>query len=154
MDGTLSVLFGRQLIPYSVVYDMNKGVMLAVVIVEDSLFFADLILRILKRNGISVESRIVSSKAGLQDVLNGNHWDIILSDNVMPEFNALGALKVRNVICSDTPFMIVSEDISQKELTEAFEKGCSFFLPKDRISELPEVIGRVVAEHDLKENCQ
>jgi CheY-like chemotaxis protein len=133
---------------------MNKGVMLAVVIVEDSLFFADLMLRILKRNGMSVESRVVSTKAGLQDVLNGNRWDIILSDNVMPEFNALGALKVRNVICGDTPFMIVSEDISQKELTEAFEKGCSFFLPKDRISELPEVIGRVVTEHDLKQNCQ
>lgn len=133
---------------------MNKGVMLAVVIVEDSLFFADLILRILKRNGMSVESRVVSTKAGLQDVLNGNRWDIILSDNVMPEFNALGALNVRNGICSDTPFMIVSEDISQKELTEAFERGCSFFLPKDRISELPEVIRKVVTEHDLKQNCQ
>lgn len=133
---------------------MNKGVMLAVVIVEDSLFFADLILRILKRNGMSVESRVVSTKAGLQEVLKGNRWDIILSDNVMPEFNALSALKVRNGMSGDTPFMIVSEDISQKELTVAFEEGCSFFLPKDRISELPEVIRKVVTEHDLKQNCQ
>jgi len=133
---------------------MNERVMLAVVIVEDSLFFADLILRILKRNGMSVKSRIVSTKAELQDVLNGDSWDIILSDNVMPEFNALAALQVRNGISSDTPFMIVSEDISQNELNEAFEKGCSFFLVKDRISELPEVIRKVVIEHDRKQNCQ
>ncbi len=128
--------------------------MLAVVIVEDSLFFADLMLRILKRNGMLVESRVVSTKTELQDVLNWDCWDIILSDNVMPEFNALGALKVRNGICSDTPFIIVSEDISQKELTEAFEKGCSSFLPKDRISELPEVIRKVITDHDRKPNCQ
>ena len=128
--------------------------MLAVVIVEDSLFFADLMLRILKRNGMLVESRVVSTKTELQDVLNWDCWDIILSDNVMPEFNALGALKVRNGICSDTPFIIVSEDISQKELTEAFEKGCSSFLPKDRISELPEVIRKVITDHDRKPNYQ
>jgi CheY-like chemotaxis protein len=133
---------------------MNKKVMLAVVIVEDSMFFADLILRILKRNGFVVESRVVSTKDELQDVLNKDCWDIILSDNVMPEFNALGALKLRNGICGDTPFMIVSEDISQKELTEAFEKGCSFFLPKDRISELPEAIRKVITEHSLKQNYQ
>lgn len=133
---------------------MNKGVMLAIVIVEDSLFFTDLILRILRRNGMSVASRAVSTEAGLQDVLNGNRWDIILCDNVMPEFNALGALKVRNGICCDTPFMIVSEDISQKELAEAFEEGCNFFLPKDRISELPEAIRKVVTERDLKQNRQ
>jgi CheY-like chemotaxis protein len=133
---------------------MDRGVTLTVVIVEDSLFFADLILRILKRNGLTVESRVVSTAGELQDVLNVDCWDIILSDNVMPEFNALGALKLRNSICGNTPFMIVSEDISQKELTEAFEKGCSFFLPKDRISELPKVLKKVVTGHDLKQNCQ
>lgn len=124
--------------------------MFAVVIVEDSQFFADLILRILKRNGLRVESRVVTTETALRNALNEACWDIILSDNILPGFSALGALKIRNGICGETPFVIVSEDISQRELTEAFEKGCSFFLPKDRITELPEVIRKVLASHDFE----
>lgn len=127
---------------------MDKSDMLAVVIVEDSLFFADLMLRILNRNGFKVKSRVVATRTALQDALNEACWDVILSDNVMPGFDALGALKLRNGICGDTPFIIVSEDISQKELTEAFEKGCSFFLPKDRVKELPDAIRKIVKGQD------
>lgn len=125
---------------------MDKSDVLSVMIVEDSLFFADLILRILRRNGLKAESRVVATQSALQDALNETCWDVILSDNVLPGFSALEALNVRNVLCSDTPFVIVSDDISQKDLTEAFENGCSFFLPKDRIKELPEIIRKVIME--------
>lgn len=119
---------------------MSNGFMLAVLVVEDSQFFADLTVRILKRSGFNVNSRIVSSRAALLESLKGGKWDIIISDNVMPNFSALGALEVRNEVQSEIPFVIVSEDISQKELNEAYGKGCKFYLPKDRITDLPKVI--------------
>jgi CheY-like chemotaxis protein len=123
-----------------VVGDMNNGMILSVVVVEDSRFYADLIVRILKRSGLNVRSKFVSSMTALYKTLYEDKWDIILSDNVMPEFSALGALNVKNEICAKTPFFIISEDISQKELNEAFENGCNFYLPKDRIDELPDKI--------------
>ncbi|MGE5614119.1 MAG: response regulator [Bacillota bacterium] len=119
---------------------MNNGMTLSIVVVEDSRFYADLIVRILKRSGLNVRSKVVSSMTALYKTLNEDKWDIILSDNVMPEFSALGALNVKNEICSKTPFFIISEDISQKELDEAFENGCDFYLPKDKIEELPDQI--------------
>ncbi len=118
--------------------------MLNVIIVEDSIFFADIITRILKRNGLYVNCQVAATSATLRSNLNGRNWDIILSDNVMQGFNALGALKVRNDSCKKTPFIIVSEDVSEKELKEAFANGCNAYLPKDKIEELPDLIKQIL----------
>ncbi len=131
---------------------MNNGTVLSVIVVEDSQYFADLAVRILKRSGLNLTSRIVSTRSALQKALREERFDIILSDNVMPGFNALGALEIVNNVCSEIPFVIVSEDVSQKELDEAFEKGCDSYLPKDRIADLPEVVRQVlgVSESDAR----
>lgn len=124
--------------------DMNDGSVLNVIIVEDSIFFADITIRTLKRNGLNVNCKVVSTRAALQTRLRERNWDVILSDNVMPGFSALGALAVRNDICAETPFIIVSEDISEKELKTAFEKGCNSYLPKENITDLPDLIKRLL----------
>jgi CheY-like chemotaxis protein len=123
---------------------MNDGSMLNVIIVEDSIFFADITVRILKRNGLQVNSKVAATSAALRANLCEPNWDIIISDNVMPGFSALDALAVRNDICEKTPFIIVSEDISEKELKEAFNKGCSAYLPKEKIAELPDLIRQIL----------
>jgi CheY-like chemotaxis protein len=126
--------------------DMNDGSVLNVLIVEDSIFFADITIRTLKRNGLNVNCKVVSTRAALQAKLREEKWDVILSDNVMPGFNALGALAVRNELCADTPFIIVSEDISEKELKTAFTEGCNSYLAKEKITELPELIKKLVIQ--------
>jgi CheY-like chemotaxis protein len=123
---------------------MDNEAVLSVILVEDSQFFADLAVRILRRSGLKFKSRIVSSRPALQKALTEEPCDIILSDNAMPGFNALSALEVKNNICSRIPFVIVSEEVSQHELEEAFEKGCDSYLPKDRIADLPEVVRQVL----------
>ena len=129
---------------------MDNGAILSVIVVEDSQFFADLAVRLLKRSGLNFNSKIVSSRTALQKALKEDRCDIILSDNAMPGFNALGALEIKNDICSEIPFVIVSEDVSQTELEEAFEKGCDSYLPKDRITDLPEVVRQVLRASESK----
>ena len=123
---------------------MDNSAIISVIVVEDSQFFADLAVRILRRSGLNIKSRIVSSRLALQKALKEEAFDIILSDNVMPGFSALGALEVKNNTGSKMPFVIVSEDVSQTELEEAFEKGCDYYLPKDRITDLPGVVRQVL----------
>ena len=128
---------------------MKDDTVIAIVFVEDSVFFADLAMRILKRNGMNARCRLVSTRTALQIALTEEKWDIIISDNVMPEFCALGALEVRNEICDKTPFVIVSEDITAKELKEAFDKGGNVYLPKEKIMELPELIRQVLQKNAI-----
>lgn len=129
---------------------MDEGAILSVIVVEDSQFFADLAVRILRRSGLNLKSRIVSSRPALQRALREERCDIILSDNAMPGFNALSALEIKNDICKKIPFVIVSEDVSQNELDEAFEKGCDSYLPKERITDLPKVVRQVLRDSESK----
>jgi len=124
---------------------MDNGSVLSVIVVEDSHYFADLAIRILKRSGLKLKSKIVSTRSALQKALKEDKCDIVLSDNVMPGFSALGALEIVNNMCRGIPFVIVSEDISQSEIDEAFKKGCKSYLPKERIAELPQVVKKVLA---------
>lgn len=127
---------------------MENAAVLSVIVVEDSQYFADLTLRILKRSGLKLKSRIVSTRSALQEALKEDRYDIILSDNVMPDFDALSALEIKNDMCRDIPFIIVSEDVSQQDLEEAFRKGCDSYLPKDRITDLPDIVRQVLSTSD------
>jgi CheY-like chemotaxis protein len=127
---------------------MENATVLSVIVVEDSRYFADLTLRLLKRSGLKLKSRIVSTRSALQEALKEDRYDIILSDNVMPDFDALSALEIKNDMCRDIPFIIVSEDVSQQDLEEAFRKGCDSYLPKDRIADLPQIVRQVLSTSD------
>lgn len=127
---------------------MENATVLSVIVVEDSQYFADLTLRLLKRSGLKLKSRIVSTRSALQEALKEDRYDIILSDNVMPDFDALSALEIKNDMCRDIPFIIVSEDVSQQDLEEAFRKGCDSYLPKDRIADLPQIVRQVLSTSD------
>lgn len=105
---------------------------LSVLIIEDSFYSADLTVRELKKAGFQIRYRMVASAKSLFDALE-EKWDLIISDNSMPNFNALQALTIRNSAASDTPFIIVSEDISREDVDTAFKQGCCAFVQKEHL---------------------
>lgn len=117
---------------------------ISVLIVEDSFYSADLDVRELKKAGFTVRPKMVSSGQAMKDALKDEKWDLIISDNSMPNFNALKALEIRNDMGADIPFVIVSEDISQNEIDKAFEKGCTAFVAKEKLTELRKVAADVL----------
>jgi len=108
---------------------------LAVLMIEDSFFSADLNVREVKKAGVEVDYRMVSSKKSMAVALKEQKWDIIICNTSMPNFTALMALKVRNKINRNIPFIIVSED-DEEVIYKKKEKEYNAFLPKDRLQEL------------------
>lgn len=121
---------------------MNKK--LNILIVEDSIYFADLIARELRRVGLLNQAERVDTEEDMEAMLKLQKWDLILSDNAMPVFNALGALAVRNRIQCDTPFVILSEDISQMDVETALAQGCLKYMKKEELSRLPLEILQII----------
>ncbi len=117
---------------------------ISVLVVEDSFYSADLNIRELKKSGYTVHSQLVSSEQSMKKALKESKWDLILSDNSMPNFSALKALEVRNYTDRNIPFIIVSEDISQHDIDKAFEEGCAAYLAKEDLTELREVVTDVL----------
>lgn len=116
---------------------------ISVLIIEDSRYSADLNVRQIKKAGYKVDFCIVANKAKMQAVFSEKNWDLILSDNSMPNFNAAQALEVRNEVNRSIPFIIVSEQISENEVKMAFLNGCSAYIPKANLAELPVILNKI-----------
>ena len=106
-----------------------------VLIVEDSIYAADLNIRQLRRAGFTVEYQIVEDGKGMGEALQ-KHWDLILSDHSLPGFSALKALELRNKIAAETPFLIVTEQITEQDMNTAWSQGCTGCVLKAELHQL------------------
>lgn len=117
---------------------------IAVLIIDDSVYSTDLNLRILKKTGFSVQYQKVENKEEMKKALSDKNWDVILSENNIKGFDAIQALKLRNQIGNRTPFVIVSEDISEKDLIKAMCLGCGAYISKENLKELGQAVKKVL----------
>jgi len=117
---------------------------ISVLVVEDSFYSADLNIRELKKAGYTVHYQMVSSEQSMKKALKESKWDLIVSDNSMPNFSALKALEVRNCMGMNIPFIIVSEDISQHDIDKSFEEGCCAYIAKEDLTDLRNIAADVL----------
>ncbi len=118
-----------------------------VLIVEEFKYIADLNVLELKRGGFRVDSLFVSSEESMIHALEQKNWDIILSDNSTPHFNAIQALFTRNKISPQTPFIIVSEDVSPESIKFAMKNGCCAYLLKENLHQLAILVRNIVGRN-------
>jgi two-component system, cell cycle sensor histidine kinase and response regulator CckA len=119
---------------------------LRVLIVEDSEDDMLLALRELRRGGYQVEFVRVETPATLQDVLEQQTWDIVISDYTMPAFDALDALKILQRIGLDIPFLIVSGTIGEETAVSAMKAGAQDYLLKGNLARLVPAVERELRE--------
>jgi DNA-binding NtrC family response regulator len=111
-----------------------------VLLIEDSVYSADLNVREMKRAGFIVQNRTVAGSKAMEEALKDEQWDLILSDNNMPGFSALQAIGVRNRLAASVPFIIISEDICRGDILKAMEEGCCAYLAKKNLNMLGKLV--------------
>lgn len=119
---------------------------LRALVVDDSEDDALLIRRALKRGGYTVESARVDTADALSQALGQGAWDIILSDQDMPDFSALRALAVRNDLAPDTAFIIVSGRIGEEAIVTAMKSGAQDYVLKRDLGRLVPAVERAIRE--------
>jgi CheY-like chemotaxis protein len=91
---------------------------LRVLIVEDSVDDAALLVRELGRGGYQVTFERVETPEGLHSALATQSWDLMITDYTMPRFSGLGALKMLKQTGIDIPFVMVSGSIGEETAVE------------------------------------
>jgi len=86
---------------------------LRVLIIEDSERDADLILSTLERAGYATVGQRVENAAEMDEAIEKQHWDIVISDFRMPQFDAFAALRLLQQKIA-TSLSSLSPAISQK----------------------------------------
>src|SRR5436190_1359220 len=84
-----------------------------ILLIEDSEDDALLLREQLERSLPSFEIERVENAAEMQAALE-REWDVVISDHVMPRFDAFRALKVLKASGRDIPFIIYSGGIEQE----------------------------------------
>ena len=122
--------------------------------VEDDEADAALILASLKSRGMEIWHHRVWSRAGLASALAQEPWDLVLCDYNMPQFDALSALAMVKAHDPDTPFIIVSGAIGEETAVAAMRSGAQDFVMKQSLGRLGAVIGRELADADIKRSAR
>jgi len=127
----------------------SQSTALKVVMVEDSLADAELVLRSLRDLPRQVDHLRVASEVTLRAALAEFRPDVILSDFSMPGFSGQEALKIANATAPDVPFLFVSGTIGEEAAIDALNRGAIDYVLKDNLRRLPSAIERAldIARH-------
>jgi two-component system sensor histidine kinase/response regulator len=124
---------------------------LKVLVLEDNQNDADLLLRELKKSGLSFTSQVVQAREEYEQALENFEPDIILSDYSLPAFDAVTAFRIKQFKFPGIPFIIVSGIIGEENAVELIKNGVTDYAPKDRLFTLSQKIHRALKDKEEQE---
>jgi PAS domain S-box-containing protein len=119
---------------------------LRVLQVEDSANDAALIVRALERSGFAVEAERADNAAHMRAALASRTFDVIISDYLLPQFDAPAALRVLHESGADIPFIVVSGTIGEDVAVLMMRAGAHDYILKDNLTRLQPAVAREIAE--------
>ncbi|MGE3780980.1 MAG: PAS domain S-box protein, partial [Pirellulaceae bacterium] len=121
-----------------------------VLLLEDNPSDARLVARELHSAGFEAAfERVDSEQAFVQEL--GKHWDLILADYSLPQFDAPRALQHLRDRHLDIPFIIVSGTIDEEVAVAALKGGAVDFVLKDRLGRLGQAVAQALEQRRLRE---
>jgi PAS domain S-box-containing protein len=119
---------------------------LNVLIVEDSVDDAELLVRELRRGGYEPSHKRIASQDDVIEALDAQQWDIILCDYTMLGFSGTHALSLVRGRDLDTPFIFVSGTIDEETAVSAMRAGANDYVLKGNLKRLVPAIERELRE--------
>ncbi len=123
---------------------------LRLLLVEDSVEDAELLLFEIRSGGYDPVHTRVYTAAALHQALALDEWDVVVSDYTMPQFGGLDALKIVRKFDPDLPFIINSGNIGEDIAVEAMHAGAHDYVMKSNLSRLVPAIERELREAVLR----
>jgi len=122
------------------------GTVLNVLSLEDSVRDFEIISEQLIDAGYQLNISRVEKEEDFESAIRGEPYDVILADFKLPRFDAFGALRLRNAICPDVPFICVSGSIGEETAIDLIRLGAVDYVLKDRMARLPFAVKRAIDE--------
>ena len=128
----------------------EKQEQIRLIILEDSEDDALLLIRMLKKSGMNLESMVCSNENQFVTTIDEKEYDIIISDFDLNGFTGLDAFQIHKNTGNDVPFIIVSGAIGEELAVQAMRQGVHDYLMKDNLERLIPVIDRELKEAKLR----
>lgn len=115
---------------------------LRILLIEDSEEDAVLLLRYLQRGGYEPVVLRVQTADAMEEALQKEPWDLVLSDYSLPQFSAPAALQVLKKSGHDIPFIIITGSQGEETAVATMKAGAHDFILKGTLSRLAPAIDR------------
>jgi PAS domain S-box-containing protein len=113
-------------------------------IAEDSEQDAALLVRELRNGGYALSYERVESEPAMAAALAREHWDVVLTDYSMPQFNAERALALIAKLGMDIPCIVVSGAVGEEIAAEVMRAGAHDLVLKRNLKRLLPAITREI----------
>ncbi|MDP4187081.1 MAG: response regulator [Bacteroidota bacterium] len=132
---------------------MNQG-MIKILHLEDNIDDAFLIEQTIEKDNISCEFTRVGLKQEFIEALNKEDFDVILSDNCLPDFDGISALNMVREKAPDVPFIFVSGTLDEKIAIQLLHYGAVDYALKSNLNKLSSIVLRAIAEAEAKKKLK
>ncbi|MCP5111696.1 MAG: PAS domain S-box protein, partial [bacterium] len=122
-----------------------------VLYLEDNAEDVRLTLEELRRGGVEVAARVVSTIEEFRQALGEGDYDIVLADSRLEHCTAAGALEVLNEERLDLPFILVTDFLGEEAAVAGIRQGATDLIYKDRRALLPAAVERALQEKVLRD---
>jgi len=123
---------------------------LRVLLAEDSVDDATLLLRQLRGGSWELVHERVETAAAMGAALDAGEWDLVIADYSMPHFSGLDALALVKQRGLDIPFILVSGAIGEDTAVAAMKSGAHDFILKGQPARLLPAISRELGEAEVR----
>lgn len=120
---------------------MEKKI-LRLLIVDDSPDDAEIPVNILRQAGYMLKSQRVHDMATMEAAMHKGRWDLVISENILPQFSAAMALDMIKRTGFDIPFLILTREISDDALQAMMSSGANDVVRKQQPGRLLPAIKR------------
>ncbi|MGA2027120.1 MAG: PAS domain S-box protein, partial [Syntrophobacteraceae bacterium] len=123
---------------------------LRVLIIGHSENDADLILRILERAGYTTVGERVETAAEMDEAIERQRWDIVISDLSLPQFDAFAALHLLQQKDCDIPFIVICGRIAEDTAVSMMKAGAHDYVTRDSLGRLVPAVRRELADSEVR----
>ena len=116
--------------------------------VEDSISDAEIVQRILKKEGLNFKYFIADNREKFIQGLKEFNPDVILCDHSLPQFDSVGAFEVYKELNAEMAFLLVTGSVSEEYAVEMMRKGIDDYLLKENLQRLPQAIENAYAKRE------
>lgn len=123
---------------------------LKILFVEDVYTDAELAMRILSKEGLKFQSRVVETEQNFIKELEEFNPDIIISDYLLPQFSGLAALKIAIAKSPLIPFILLTGSAIENVAVECIKAGAWDYIIKEHITRLPFSVKETLEKKKLR----
>ncbi len=99
-----------------------------------------------KKGDLAFTLKTVVNKEQYTEALTDYCPDVILSDYSLPGFDGIAAFRIKQRVCPDVPFIIVSGTIGEENAVELIKNGVTDYSIKDKLFTVIPKIKRAIQE--------